>query len=606
MSGSATFSRRGFLIGATGAGAAVASTSSTYGTRPGTRIIEVHPSPEARLSVSGKRITVNTAMMEAILDSGRLTSLKNKSTGEQFIEGGSGTRNTLELVYPNRELAEVGESDLGECAVKQVSPLRAEVKYQSYKGDGVVSVEVCAVTGDLLVEPSAYSSRPGVRACRWNIPGIRPQLELVAPFFQGIKLPLSDSLIQDSHWTWPMSWEAGLAILQSQDSGFWIHTQDNRYRYKALQVGGKGGVNSIGLDTEAYGPLDSNLAAGGLTWRINVFQGGWEKPAEIYRQWLWKAYGLDEQEEKRKEWIKEVRMAISWCPGETAILDALARKVDPQAVLIHFPDWRTDAYDENYPTYQASPQAREFLTKGHKMGFRIMPHFNSIDMDPSHPVYERIRDFQYRTLEKKDIWGWSWFDGRPMGVPESNAARGKYRDKKVMVKVHPGLSIWRSILGDAMREAGRDLNLESAFIDVTLTTGNLHNCLVEGLTSSEGMDRLIRQVAALGDGLVIGGEGLNETTFQGQSFAQVHLFRSWQTSIEGLERAGGCTLNDLLFSRLCRAFGYSGLGGRNDAEILRSKIHREHNTIPTITIRSANEIENPNATVGAILKETAG
>jgi len=44
-----------------------------------------------------------------------------------------------------------------------------------------------------------------------------------------------------------------------------------------------------------------------------------------------------------------------------------------------------------------------------------------------------------------------------------------------MVKVHPGLGLWRSILGESVAEASRELALESAFIDVTLTTGNLHN-----------------------------------------------------------------------------------------------------------------------------------
>ena len=47
------------------------------------------------------------------------------------------------------------------------------------------------------------------------MPGIRHDLDLVAPLFQGVKLKLDDSLIRDSRWIWPMSWEAGLAILQS-------------------------------------------------------------------------------------------------------------------------------------------------------------------------------------------------------------------------------------------------------------------------------------------------------------------------------------------------------------------------------------------------------
>jgi len=110
----------------------------------------------------------------------------------------------------------------------------------------------------------------------------------------------------------------------------------------------------------------------------------------------------------------------------------------------------------------------------------------------------------------------------------------------------------------------------------------------------------------LGNGLVVGGEGLNEITAQGESFAQVHLFKSWQSSIEGLERAGGCNLNEFLFGKLCRTIGYSGLGGRNKDEELRMQIHLDHGAIPTITIRSAEDIVNPNPAVKRMLDIAAG
>jgi len=169
------------------------------------------------------------------------------------------------------------------------------------------------------------------------------------------------------------------------------------------------------------------------------------------------------------------------------------------------------------------------------------------------------------------------------------------------VKVHPGLSMWRSILGENIGKAAAELSLDTVFIDVTLTTYNLHNSLVEGMTSTEGMHKLIDHVAGLARGLVVGGEGLNETTMQGQSFAQAHLFRSWQTNTEGLERTGGCPLNEFLFGRLCRTIGYSALSGRDEAEELRMRIHEEHGAIPTITVRSAAEILQPNRAVKRVL-----
>ncbi len=240
------------------------------------------------------------------------------------------------------------------------------------------------------------------------------------------------------------------------------------------------------------------------------------------------------------------------------------------------------------------------------MGFHVMPHFNSIDMDPSNPVYAQVRDFSYRDIETKQLQGWSWYKERVIGVPESNMNRLNNRDKKVMVKIHPGLSMWRSILGERILKASQELYLETIFIDVTLCIWNIHNCIVESMAPPEGMNHLIRYVAGLGKGLIVGGEGLNEITAQGQSFGQVHLFKSSQDSIAGLERTGGCNLNEFIFGKLCRSFGYSGLGGADKNEELRMKIHLEHGAIPTLTINSEEEIINPNPAVKRILEIAAG
>ena len=564
-------------------------------------------SGEVSLKVSNNRITVETFSLSAVIENGFIISLKSRETGEQFIQDVDVTASAaLQLIYRSDETVPVDKSKFGRIETVQLSRYRAEIILHSWDGDGVIGVEVDPESGDLMIEPSAYSSRPGVRSCRWNMPGIRSDLDLVAPFFQGVRLKMNDALIRDSHWAWPMFWEAGLAILQASAGGFWVHTQDDRYRYKALKVGSPAQSNVLGFDTEAFGPIDNNLSAGGLVWRINVFKDNWKIPAQRYRSWLRNANKLGLEKSRRQPWIDDVKLAVSWCPTEKNVLQALKKKIEPNKVLLHVPNWRSDAYDENYPSYTASEKGKAFIQFGQSLGFHMMPHFNSVDMDPSHPSYAFLRDFQYRGIDRHDLQGWSWYEGRPIGVPESNASRLNNRDKKVMVKIHPGLGMWRSILGRNMLQAVRDLGLDTAFIDVTLVSHNLHNCFADATSPTEGMKKLIRHVADLGEGLVVGGEGLNEITMQGQSFAQVHLFRSWHDSIEGLERTGNCALNTFLFGDLCRTIGYAGLGGRNDNEILRMRIHEEHETIPTLTIRSADDITNPNQAVKRFLEVAAG
>ena len=595
-------SRRGFLAAA--AATAAVTQGAAADARPAVPAPPFGRGPVS-LRVDGLRIFVETATLAAVLDAGRLVSLRSRRTGEEFLDGKAGEGPSLALLYRGGERVPVTAARFGQVSVHALSETRAEVVVAAWDADGTIVVTADAETGDLVLQPGAFSSRPGVRACRLTMAGIRPGLDLVAPFFQGARLALEDSLVRDSHWPWPMHWEAALAILAGRDSGFWVHARDDRYRYKALHVGSPEGARSLGFDCEAWGPIDDNRSAGGLAWRVNVFDGDWTVPASRYRDWLWTAHGLAARERERREWVRGVGFAVSWCPGQPEILDALAAWLPPRRVLLHYPDWRTLPYDEGYPTFEPSDAAKAFTARARAMGFRLMPHFNSVDMDPSHPVYARVRDFEYRDVETKRVQGWAWHEERSIGVPESNTARLGNRDKKVMVKIHPGLGLWRSILGTAVQDAARALDLETVFLDVTLVSQNLHNCFVEGLTSSEGMLRLVDHVAGLGGGLVVGGEGRNEVTAQGLSFAQAHLFRSWQENAEGLERAGGCPLGELLFGRLCRTIGYSALSGRDEQQALRLRVHESLGAIPTITVDSAEEIRQPNPAVRRLLERAS-
>ncbi len=551
------------------------------------------------IRVQDQTVMVETRTLTAALRRGLLVSLRDRVSGREFIAPfDPDPLSALELVYAQGPGAGFGPAKPVAVTVLPISDQCVEFRFHGWDADGVLRVSTCPQSGALLLEPAAYASRPGVRACRWNLAGIGAEMKLVAPIYQGIGLPLDDALIRNSHWSWPMHWEAGFAILQGQTGGFWVQAHDSAYRYKALQVGRAESAQCLGFDTEAYGPLDNSLGAGGLVWRLNVFQGDWRTPAGEYRDWLWRAYDLEPRLAQRRPWLRDLSFAVSWANGDLDLLDALAGKVPPARTLVHFPGWRTDAYDENYPDYVPSAAARAFIAKGKAMGFHILPHCNAVDMDPTHPTYAFLRDFGYRDLVQKGLLGWGWEAGKGvLSVPNSHASLAENRQRKVMVKIHPGLSMWRSILAEHIQRGLNGLGVEAVFIDVTLCSFNIHNCLVENTTTTEGMRRLIDQIAGIAPGLAVGGEGLNEITAQGLTVAQAHLFRSHHDSCPGLERAGGYPLNAFLFGRLCRTFGYSRLSGKTEDEQTRSRVHLSLDAIPTITGLSAAEIRSPNPAV---------
>lgn len=550
--------------------------------------------------IEGRQIIAETLTCRAVFENGWLCELSSAG-GQPMVTGVDTSRSALALLHPGHGTTDVMGNLAATVSLHALSPTSAQFRISGWDADGIVTISEDPETGDVLVEPSGYSSRPGLLSVRWRVDGVRDDLQLVAPFFQGVKLPLGDPLLE-RRWFWPHFWEAGMAILEDANGtgGFWIHCRDRAYRYKALNIEGR----QLGFETEAYGPIDTSLGAGGLVWRINVFEGDWRAPAAIYRDWLWAAYSLDEQAALRCPWHQDIRFAVSWYGGNPDILDALAEQLDPRSVLLHYSQWRTDGYDENYPTFTPSEQGKAVIAKANAMGFHIMPHANSVDMDPSHPAYAYLREFEYRDVSTKRRLGWGWDPdaGGVLGVPNSSHNLAGNRARKVMVKIHPGLAMWRSILCEEIDRALEQAPNDAIFIDVTLCSHNLHQCLVENTTSTEGMDRLIRQIQSLRGGLTVGGEGINEVTMQGLSFAQAHLFNSWHASADGLARAGGAALGDFLWGKLCRAFGYSGLSGDTPESEIRMGVHEQLGAIPTVTIAGPEAIRRPNKAVAAAIE----
>jgi len=556
----------------------------------------------APLRVEGERVLVETSTLSAVLERGALVGLTRKADGAVLLSGGK-TAGALSLVYSGDEVVPLAGEANDRVNIIQLNPNLVQVRLEGWFGDGVITVSTDPENGDLLVEPSAYASRPGLKSVRWSFGGIAQGLELIAPLFQGARLALEDPLAEGKRWRWPFSWEAGLAILQGEKGGFWVHCRDNRFQYKALYVGAGEDKRGLGFETELSGPHTDKLAAGGLTWRINVYRGGWQGPAAQYRDWLAGAYNLAGR--TRPAWVDSLKLAVSWAPSDPALLDELAKRVKPERVLLHIPDWRRDGYDENYPDFIPSEEGTAFIHKAQSMGFHAMPHCNSIDMDPSNPVYNYVRDFVYRENDTGKIQGWSWVNNQVRPVPESNAERMRHRSDKTMVKIHPGLSMWRSILAERVQGAASVLNLETVFLDVTLCCWNIRNGLVEDCTPAEGMRRLVALVSGVNRGLVVGGEGRNEITMQAQTLSQVHLFESWQENCEGLERLKPVPLNEFLFGRWSRSFGYSNLSGKDADQAYRIKLHQELGAIPTLTVEGAQAIASPNPAVRAVL-EAAG
>ena len=516
-----------------------------------------------RLRAEGRTLVVESRAFVAQFDGARLVSVKPRGTETEFCRADA-AEFPLEMVYVNGDTLKADKHP--QVTVNLLSDLAARILVVGNDSDRELFVRLDPATGDLCVAPSGRGARRGVLAARWNVPFAR-EAALVLPCVNGLFVESQREFPGNDRFPWPFRWNAQLAIAQRDGRALMVHSEDVACKFKALNLARKDGLTTLGFDSEQVGPVWDNRAAGGIEWRINVYDGDWQAPVRRYRDWLARAYRLEEKRAARPAWITNITFAFQWSGANPALLDALAQIHPPARTLIHQSDWRTSKYDADYPDYQPSAAGQKFMDKANAMGFRVMPHFNFFACYHQHPFLQQVRDWQIRSVGRNEPEGWYW-------PPDTH-------DYTRMAYIHPGLGLWRRTLIDAVRGACGKLQAPAAFLDQTLCTWNTDNGLVENLTTVEGLWQMQEEFAAIQPDLVLAGEGLNEISFQRQSFAQAHIHDGWgELKPHHLPAAHGICA--FLWQGHTRLLGYYHVGPKDKDWEIGVEVYRRMGALPTL------------------------
>ena len=545
------------------------------------------PTSQPSVAVEGQRITARTATVTAVFEGAALVSLTPAGEEAQFAHPTASARG-VDLTYLNGEI--LGDDKHQTVSVKQLSPLAARVDVAGDMGRRTLCIGVDAASGDVLVTPDGLSDRRGVRAVRWTV-SLEPSATLILPAVNGLIVRPDAPHPSARRFGWPFEWNAQLAVIRREGWTAMIHAEDRDCRFKALQMTRTGPRIELGFESESPGPLWDNRTAGGVTWRVNAYQGDWQVPAKRYRAWMEAAYDLAGKRAGRPAWIEGVRMAFCWAGSNPAMLEAMAAVHPPSETLIHLSGWRTSKYDVDYPDYVPSEQDLAFMAKAREMGFHVMPHFNYFAIDIDHPVFEELGPWQLRTVDRNVPDGWNW-------PPETY-------DYTRMAYLHPGLGRWRETLIERTLEACAKMGTDVAFLDQTLCTWNTDNGLVQGMNTVQGMRELQERFAAVQPGLVLAGEGLNEISFQRQAFAQAHILDGWgKLEPKHLEVQHG--INAFLWAGHTRMVGYYHLTpGQADME-LGVGVYERMGAIPTLITGNPKDLSEPSELTKRVLERARG
>ncbi|NLG51815.1 MAG: hypothetical protein GX552_17055 [Chloroflexi bacterium] len=550
------------------------------------------------IRLTEKGLLIESATTRIEFEGIRIVSIQDAVTGEEFLDRGLAPEVPgMELLHQTGKISPLGVHPLAsQVHYTLLTDQIAEIVLNDWECDVSVRVRVDEETGDILLEPSAWTMQSGIAGVGLNVPGVREDLYVVAPFQQGTRLPLAHPQIQGTRAVWPNSWEAGFLVFEGQGSGFSVQTWDDHFIFKGAGIGHEKGAQTATFQTLAYGPLEQNRCVGNVCWRVSAFRGDWTVPVGRYRDWYWKAYRLDEAALMRPDWLDDIRLAVSWCPTNLDLLDALAARANPQQVFIHLPRWRSFKYDQDYPTYEPSAEGRAFIEKARAMGYHIAPHANACQMNPDHPLFFQARDFCTRDPSDMRWGGWSWLPVKgwgSFGPPQSYSLMPSHKEWNVLVNVHLAWSPWRRQLTRQAADLRRDLGLDSFFVDVSQLIHNSDNAILENLTYAEGSLKLIRELAEIAPGFCVSGEGRNEISTQFLSMVQFHLYNYAHVhAIDGedVNWVVECTtpVNELLFKGLTRGIGYNYGRGENRRAMIDATL--KQGAIPTLIFQSKDPV----------------
>ena len=549
-----------------------------------------------RKTETGLSIESPTTIVE--ISEGRLVSIRNAVTGEEFLDPGLGEGvPAFDLYHQTGKVSPLGVHPLAsKFHYTILTDDIAEMVLNDWECDVSVRISIDEESGDIVLEPSAWTMQGGIAGIGMHIAGIRKDLDLIAPFQQGFRGSLSHSQVQGVHADWPHRWEAAVVAFAGQSSGFSVQAHDDHYIYKGVNIGHEKSAQTATFLTYAEGPLEMNQCVGNVSWRIFAYQGNWQSPFLKYRDWYWQAYDLDAAAQLRPDWLQGINLAVSWCPTDLDLLDALATKASPDNVFLHLPRWRTYKYDQDYPTFEPSEEGLAFMRKARVMGFHVSPHTNHCQMSPDHPFFETARDFCTRSPTDIRWGGWSWLpvEGwRNAGPPQSYSTMAAVKDWNVLVNVHLAWSPWRRRLTREIADVIREAGIDSIFVDVVHHIHNSDNARLENLSYAEGSLKLAREIAELAPGLCVAGEGRNEITTQFVSMVQFHLYNyahSLAMAGKDVSWLDECTVpvSALVFDGLSRGIGYNY--GRGEYRRLMIDATLKQGAIPTLIFSTPDPV----------------
>ena len=502
----------------------------------------------AEIIINGNTIHVETDAYKVQFDHGVVTYIHNKRTAELYTTPNPGSiRGETGILRWDRRPIPIWASQ-HTMEVRRHSQNRATMLFRQGENEIVLTIEVEAVTGDLLIGGSGIANTTRVYGFQWGCDNIDiNSVDLILPAHGGQVItasapssPYGGNLfeLEGYGYTYPELWEAQLAIVQGEQGGFFVRGTDKTFQAKRFTYNKNGEELTLGFQTHNQAPWDALTTVQSTIWRFNTYAGDYRVPASIYRNWMEEAFQPWRLSDV-PSWVENIGLVIMvrHFRQPVKVLSQLAGYIDPSKTLLYVVLWRKDRYDRNYPDYTPRAGLGDVLKAAHDMGYRVMLHTNLVGFSPYHPLYPEFQRYQFRSpWDNGSLIGWWW------NKPPDESGRYAY--------INNASSEFRNLFVSRLREVWEKYDIDAFHLDISTVVENDANGLIEGLNAAQGNVLMHKQLAEAMPGVVLSGEGLHEVTFFRENFAQ--RFPLPQVSTPH-------PISSFLFSPYTRFYGHLGM-----------------------------------------------
>lgn len=463
-----------------------------------------------RVEQDGRRFVVTTGRLKAVLEDGCITGLTNVQTGEVHADPDAadlripfgmghltgaaetvaklhipwGTRSMNQEIKAGTSYPTMHHPHAGSALSSQRTEQGVAVTWRGLaNGIATFPDETLTVTlavdgegGELLLRADVASPEPGVYGVQVPVANLAAVHRIYVPSFGGVMYDRDMRAGLTTLGGTPF-WEAPVIAAEGEKGSLCLWTEDRELHPNFCFLNWSGETFSAAIEHLNLMPFEPHRHTQSVTWRLDVFGGGWVDAMTPYRTWYATAFEPEFRIRNAVTWADRIQIIVDhFDKGDPAAYRALANLFDPDTVVLH--DWNARApdFDHDLPDWTPRPGYVERVQALQALGFKTMAYVNTYCVNLNSPVFvrDRIADFGL-TRKMRGLYSYT------ASSPSFETARDGQ-----LLYLDPLSARWRKYHTDMMiqwrGETGTDANYE----DVGGATGDFGNGVVDGRFGAQG------------------------------------------------------------------------------------------------------------------------